>query len=154
MNISENIKIAMEQAGLSVDELSKRMGSQKQNVRNWLKGTSMRIDTLTKFCQALGCSADFLLGLPDPEHEPTRAPAQEAAPVKVPEERFSGNANLGDPDQLVRRLRRDAKEIRESMDRNACHIWQAARHCEAAADWIEEYVIGGRHIPPESEGEE
>lgn len=147
MNISENIKIAMEQAGLSVDELSKRMGS--QNVRNWLKGTSMRIDTLAKFCQVLGCSADFLLGLPDPEHEPTRAPV----PVKVPEVRFSGNANLGDPDQLVRRLRRDAREIRESTDKNACRIWQAARHCEAAEDWIEEYVIGGRqYIPPESEG--
>lgn len=136
------VEQAVNDSGLTLDEVAERMGTTKQIVRNWMKGNPMRMDTLRKFCRVTGASADVLLGLKEPESP------EEADTV------FKGNVNIDeDPEKMVKVLRRDAKELSSYRGPNAHMFFHIQRHELQAAEWIEEYVIGGRqYIPPESEG--
>lgn len=120
---------AVEQSGMTADEVAERMGATKHSMKNWLGGAPMRQDTLRKFCEVTGASADVVLGLkaPDTEEETTL---------------FIGNVNIEeDPGKLVKILRRDAREIEKYRGPDAHKFFHLKRHEEVAASWIEKYII-------------
>lgn len=120
---------AVEQSGMTADEVAEQMGATKYSMKNWLSGAPMRQDTLRRFCQVTGVSADVVLGLkaPDTEEETTL---------------FIGNVNIEeDPVKMVRILRRDAREIEGYKGPNAHFFFHLKRHEEVAASWIEKHVV-------------
>ena len=104
---------AVEQSGMTADEVAERMGATKHSMKNWLGGAPMRQDTLRKFCEVTGASADVVLGLKEPEEE----------------------------GKLVKILRRDAREIEKYRGPEAHWFFHLKRHEEVAASWIEKYII-------------
>ena len=119
---------AVEQSGMTADEVAERMGATKYSMKNWLGGAPMRQDTLRKFCEVTGASADVVLGLKEPEEEGKFF--------------FVGNVNIEeDPVKLVRILRRDVREIESYKGPNAHFFLHLKRHEEVAASWIEKHVV-------------
>lgn len=119
---------AVEQSGMTADEVAERMGATKYSMKNWLGGAPMRQDTLRKFCEVTGASADVVLGLKEPEEEGKLF--------------FAGNVNIEeDPVKMVRILRRDAREIEGYKGPNAHFFFHLKRHEEVAASWIEKHVV-------------
>lgn len=119
---------AVEQSGMTADEVAERMGATKYSMKNWLGGAPMRQDTLRKFCEVTGASADVVLGLKEPEEEGKLF--------------FVGNVNIEeDHVKMVRILRRDAREIEGYKGPNAHFFFHLKRHEEVAASWIEKHVV-------------
>ena len=119
---------AVEQSGMTADEVAERMGATKHSMKNWLGGAPMRQDTLRKFCEVTGASADVVLGLKEPEEEGKLF--------------FVGNVNIEeDPVKMVRILRRDVREIESYKGPNAHFFFHLKRHEEVAASWIEKHVV-------------
>ena len=81
--IGERIARARALRGLTQMELGASIGVSDQTVSNWEVGLrTPRADMLLRLCWALGCSADWLLGLSDdlaaPEGRQARAETQRA----------------------------------------------------------------------------
>lgn len=71
-SIGERVSLVRKQRGLSLPDLAKLTGIKFQNLWRLEHGGRaghVRSDTLIKLCQALGVSADRLLGLDDPTDE-------------------------------------------------------------------------------------
>lgn len=130
MTINERMKAVLERRGMTAKECAQKIGVQTYSVLQWTTDKEPRLSDLVKFCQGMGVSADVLLGL------------REEEPEKPEKKETGGSVNLWDPETLVAQLRKDAKAIREHTDRDACHIWHIARHCESAAKMIELGIVG------------
>lgn len=62
----QRLKLAMEQNGLNKSTLAKRLGIDRQAVRNYLAGRNQpRLDILVDICKELNVSMDWLCGLED-----------------------------------------------------------------------------------------
>ena len=69
-DIGSRIISARKKAGIKQIALAKQIGTSTSVIRNWERNkTAPTLHNLMSMCDALGCSADFILGLKDNERE-------------------------------------------------------------------------------------
>jgi transcriptional regulator with XRE-family HTH domain len=83
-NFAERVIAERETHGWTRRELAKQAGLHEQHLAKVERGQRQRIeaDTIIKLAQALGCSADYLMGLTEDPTPPTKRPrSRTTAPV-------------------------------------------------------------------------
>ena len=67
MTITEQIRVLCVRSGISVAELSRRLGSNPQNVGEKLKRGKFSVEDLRKIAEAAGCTYEQYFVLPSGE---------------------------------------------------------------------------------------
>ncbi|MCF7924454.1 MAG: helix-turn-helix domain-containing protein [Candidatus Izimaplasma sp.] len=67
--VKNKLKEIREKRNLSQNQLAKITGIDQSQISRFQKGREMRESDIRKFCEALECRADYLLGLVDDEEE-------------------------------------------------------------------------------------
>lgn len=65
--VKNRLREIREKRSLSQNQLAKMTGIDQSQISRFQQGRLMREDDIRKFCQALECKADYLLGLIDDE---------------------------------------------------------------------------------------
>jgi transcriptional regulator with XRE-family HTH domain len=82
-NFAERVIAERETHGWTRRELAKQAGLHEQHLAKVERGQRQRIeaDTIIKLARALGCSADYLMGLTEDPTPPNRPRSRTPAPV-------------------------------------------------------------------------